>query len=631
MRSIESIHALAQSRKADDGPLLRRMREVADHYHDDVVMPLAELDASEKYAIPNLVAQGIDQYAARAASVMPDMVWPATNPGSQKSVDRAQKRRQAAFGWWENSAMPLLQRQRCRWLTGYGSGPVQIVPDLTERAKRRGTYGIPLWQPRNPMTALPSPRIRPFDVSVDDCIFSYTRPHKWLRVNYGIRFPASNRGDFMPDDMRIEVLEYLDADEWVLIAVGPATDTNWAAAYSGVGKTILSLTGNNSPRGGITLIELERVANRLGVCPVSLPGRVGLERIAGQMDGILGMRVLQARLMALEINAVERAIFPNEWAVFSEASGGQVVKLADGRKGIVGEVRGGQVLVTNVNPGVQTYNTMNYLERSQRLSGQIPAELGGESQTNVRTGRRGEQLLSNVIEPALAETHQLMAHAMTWENELAVATIKAYAGNRTFSVHVSWTGAKGVKGGITYTPNQLFETDENTVSYAQAGADSNSLVVGIGQRVGIGELSLATSRQIDPFIDDPEEEGRRVTLEGIERAVLTSLEQQAASGALPIDDLVFIAHEIKVGHADVIAAVQAAQQRAQQRQASAGPPGTPTGPAAPGSPEAQPGLAAGTPGAAGAVPPTVPDVPQGQANAVQVLRALATVRSQGAA
>ncbi|NCV60837.1 MAG: hypothetical protein EBW52_05455, partial [Betaproteobacteria bacterium] len=43
-----------------------------------------------------------------------------------------------------------------------------------------------------------------------------------------------------------------------------------------------------------------------------------------------------------------------------------------------------------INPGYKTDTALDRLERQERLEGSIPAEFGGESASNIRTGRRGE-------------------------------------------------------------------------------------------------------------------------------------------------------------------------------------------------------------------------------------------------
>ena len=65
------------------------------------------------------------------------------------------------------------------------------------------------------------------------------------------------------------------------------------------------------------------------------------------------------------------------------------------------------------------------------------------------------------------------------------------------------------------------------------GSDVNQLVIGMGQRIGLGIMSKETAATMDPFIENPEVERDRVVAEGLEQALLQGLQNQAAQGALP--------------------------------------------------------------------------------------------------
>jgi hypothetical protein len=111
----------------------------------------------------------------------------------------------------------------------------------------------------------------------------------------------------------------------------------------------------------------------------------------------------------------------------------------------------------------------------------------------------------------------------------------------------------------------------------------NSLVVGLGQRLGTGLMSKESAREADPLIQDPELERDRIVAEGIESALLASIQTQAAdpNGPYQPDDLAFIADNVLSNKMSLPEAIMAAQKRAQERQAT---------PVEQGAPEAQPGL-----------------------------------------
>jgi hypothetical protein len=71
------------------------------------------------------------------------------------------------------------------------------------------------------------------------------------------------------------------------------------------------------------------------------------------------------------------------------------------------------------------------------------------------------------------------------------------------------------------------------VSYPASGTDINSLIIGIGQRVGLGTMSKQTAATLDPYIDNPEAEHDQIIAEGLEQALMAGLQQQASSGQIP--------------------------------------------------------------------------------------------------
>ena len=99
------ILTLFRERQQERSGIFRRMSEIRDHYNGDVIVPLPELDELEKPAIPNLIAQGIDQFAMQVASVIPDVQYPSLRPGMKEHDNRAEARRDANKGWWDMNRM----------------------------------------------------------------------------------------------------------------------------------------------------------------------------------------------------------------------------------------------------------------------------------------------------------------------------------------------------------------------------------------------------------------------------------------------------------------------------------------------------------------------------------------------
>ncbi len=543
MKTVEEIVAIYGARAQATDLLKSKMRTLRDYYNGDVIVPLPEINADEQSAVANLLAQGLDQTAMRIASTRPDIYCPPSDPSRKRSRDNSQITRKALFGWWEHSRMDLQLAKRARQLIGYSTTVTQL--------RFNADTGCPEWHLRDPLTAYPATLLGVDDMLPRDCIFAYERPLGWLHNNYpevGQVFQADS--DAGPDT-GIELIEYVGPEETVLIAMrGPVNTGLFATSVYDSGENVV--------------VELERVENRLGVTPVVCAQRISLDASQGQFDGILGMYQMQARLMALEVIAVQKGVFPDTWLVGRAGETPQIVNPADGLTGEVGVIRGGELRDMALQPGYMTNPAIDRLERAQRLTAGIPPEFGGESSTNIRTGRRGDSVLSAAVDFPVQEAQRIMARSLQEENKLAIDMSKAYAGSRSKSFYVT---TKNAKGPVDYTPNSNFDSTDNVVSYSQAGADINNLVIGGGQRVGMGTMSKMSFMTIDPLVEDPEFEHDSVIAEQLEAALLSSLQQQAAEGAIPPADLARIMDLVANNELELAEAVERVQREAQERQA----------------------------------------------------------------
>ena len=558
MKTVDEILALYTVRsRANDGAK-QKMRTLRDYYNGDVIVPLPELNSDEQSAVANLLSQGLDQTAMRIASTAPDIYCPPTDPSKKKSRDNASIRRRALFGWWEHSRMDLQLAKRARQLIGYATTCTQLRFNMET--------GAPEWHLRDPLTAYPATMMGVDDMRPRDVIFAYERPLGWLRQMYPEAARKFSGDGLASDDQGIELLEYVDEEETVLI--GSRSPLN-SGMYSPIPQK----------ESKSVVVELERTPNPLGQTPVVCAQRISLDNAQGQFDGIIGMYQMQARLMALEVIAVQKGVFPDTWLVGRQGETPQIVNPADGLTGEVGVVRGGDLRDIQTQPGYMTNPAIDRLERAQRLTGGIPAEFGGESPSNIRTGRRGDAVLSAVVDFAVQEAQRIMARSLQEENKLAIDISKAYAGSKAKTFYVS---TKNAKGRVDYRPRENFDSTDNVVSYSHPGADINNLVIGGGQRVGMGTMSKKSFMAIDPLVDDPEFEHDTVIGEQLEQALLASVQQQASQGAIPPADLARIMELVMNDKLELAGAVEKVQREAQERQAEL---------VEAMAPEAQPGLA----------------------------------------
>ena len=618
MKSAEDIVALYNSRLSSRGDYLGRMKDISRHYNNEVTVPLPELDSNEKPAVANLLAQGIDQFALRVSSVMPDVQFPALRGGISGSVEKARSRRLATLGWFDMNDMQMKMRRRARYQVAYASAPVSIHPvSLNPNDKRE----IPFWRVRNPLSTFPSDTIDADNMEPDDCIFEDARTLRWIKDNYPDSAAVLYTGK-APDSALFSILEYVDAEETVLVAMGAKRESKGYLA--------------GEEKSGVSQIVLARVPNRAGICPVVVPQRIALDRVMSKFEAMMGMFHRQAKLDALNTISVQRGVFPDEWLVPHPNAQGmepKIVQNADGKMGVRGIIKNGQIIAMNPMPGQHSETTLDRLERSARLSAGIPPEWGGESGSNIRTARRGDSVMSAAVDPDIQETQEIFAASMEAEVRRAIAIQKAYYGSKPTLFLLGMDNNIGKFP--DYTPNEVFETDLCKITYPLPGSDANQMSVMIGQKVGIGEMSVQTAMELDPLIKDPEMETSRIHMEGIRKALLSGLEQQAVQGQLDPATIARIAIKTADGKTTLEEAIVAVHEEEQKKQADkqneqaqAQQPGAMPGgmpmPEQPGQPEAQPedqpGLAAAMGGAGtpeGAAPVSAP--PQGLGNLSQLL------------
>ena len=512
MKSIEDILKLYRQRVQYYGPMHSKMRTIQSIYNNTAQIPMSDMDRSESPSVPNLLAQGVDQMAGRIASVVPSVTFAARKP-TRPEERRAATAERVISGWWQQDRLMAKMKMRARHLIAYGMSPVVIRWE--PRSDR------PTWHVRHPLETFPSTDIIPGSVTPTDCIFAFRRSVGWLRsMGYSLQI-ATVTGKFdVTDDASMLLLEYTDETGTRLVL------TSYGSTDALSPSNMIDNTGG-SMRG----VVLEDVPARNGLTQAVIPMRITLDGMAGQFDNMIGMYYQQAKLMALEVMAVEKGIFPDTYIVSRPGEVGRFLDGPhDGRTGMVNIIAGGDIREVQSQPGYLTNPTIDRLERSQRLTGGIPPEFGGESGSNIRTGRRGDAVLSAVIDYPVAETQETFATSLAQEDRVAISLAKAYGGNKTRTIYV---GTGNTTRAVTYVAKKVFEDDEHVVSYPATGSDLNQLIIGIGQRVGLGLMSKDTAARLDPYIDNPENEKDKIIAEGLEQALVAGIQQQAASGQIP--------------------------------------------------------------------------------------------------
>ena len=619
----ERIVALYYQRRQKRQPMMDKRIQVLEQYNGETLVPLPELDQQNKPAVANLLGLGLDQFAQRIASVLPDIQYPSLRPGFQTWDEKARQSRLANLGWWDMNRMALLEYKRARFLLAFASCPVSIHPTSPSASDKRK---IPHWRIRSPLCTFPAVSTDELDCQPTDYIVAHEYPLSWLQEHYPAQTAVLYKGrqSAVNRDMRFEVLEYNDADETVLVACGQKKDEGHHGDWQ------------ESSAGSASSVVLSRLPNRAGLCNMVVPGRIVLDKPVGHFDTMLHLFTSQAKMAAYEELAMFRSIFQEQWVMShpNAPTRPKIVRNADAKNGVIGLVENGVVQTVSINPGQQVPTAIDRLERAARLAGGIPAEFGGEAASNIRTGRRGAQVMGDTVDMPLQEYQEILASAKDSENMIAVETMKA-----CFGTSVSMFTGIPRDGKIseipnnpsTYVPKDVFVTSTSKTNYPFLGSDSSSIPIEIGQRVGTGEMSLQTARELDPKISDPVMEANRVIKEGLEKALLGGMEQQLAAGGL--DPIVVAKVEVALRQsptshfADVYVKIHEQMQKEQAAMQAAQPPAAlGAGPAAQpggGPPAAQmPGAAVPPGGAAAQGTPTVPPPGQGQQNLAQLVSTL---------
>ena len=553
MKTPEEILNLYKQRLVFYGPMHNKMRMIQSIYNGTFEVPLPDMEQNSMPSAPNLLAAGVDQMAGRITSVTPSVVFASAKPGVRAYDRTARIASRVVTGWWQEDRLNMKMKQRGRHLIAYGMSPVVVRWD----AKRN----LPTWQIRHPLETYPSSDIIPGRLTPTDCIFAYRRSVGWMRANgYGDAVARLAGRYDQPNDASVLLLEYIDKNETVLLAAGYKTADPYTPNFE------MDLNGDQL-RGTV----LEAFPNLSEECPVVLPMRITLDSFAGQFDTMIGMYYQQAKLMALETIAVEKGIFPDTYLVSRPGEVGRFLDGPhDGRSGNINIIAGGDIKEIQSSPGYLTNPTIDRLERNQRVTAGIPAEFGGESGSNIRTGRRGDAVLSAVIDYPVAEAQEAFGFSLEEEDEVAIALAKAWDGDNQRTIFV---GTGNSSRPVTYTPNKTFDHNEHVVSYPATGTDLNQLIVGIGQRVGLGIMSKWTASTLDPYIDNPEMEHDFIISEGLEQALMSGLQQQASSGAIPplvVAKIMKLVRDDKLELAEAFDQVTKEAQAAQEAQASGG-------------------------------------------------------------
>ena len=542
------------------GPLHTKMDEVLEVYLGRTTINLPDLDQIVGSSVPNLLAQGVDQMAGRVASVPTMITFTPEDSSSRRSVRKADTAMNVLDGWGQQDRLSSKMKIRARQLLALGQAPVTIRWDHDQHR--------PIREVRRPTECYPNPETIDGTSAPVDVIFAYRRSVGWLKSHgYADAIITLTRNRELQRDTEMLLIEYVDSDGRMLCLTG--------ASVSGPLMPSVSQVWHPETDAKSVLLEWAPLPFQTAFVPT----RIALDGSGGQFDSMIGMFYQQSKMMALDVIAVEKSIFADTYLVGRPSEMPRFIDGPyDGRSGKINIVTGGDIHSEAPQPGFQTAQTVDRLERNQRVTAGIPPDFGGESGSNIRTGVRGAAVLSSVIDFPVAEAQEVFAFALADENKAMIKLAKMYDGSATRTIYV---GSGNRRKPITYVADDVFTHEDHVVSYPVNGTDMNGLLIGLSQRVGGGWMSLETAARLDPFITDPIGEHDAIVAEGLERALLQGVEQQAAmpatQGGMPPTVIAQIMQLVKSDQMDLADALvkvtNDAAKAAQAQQAQAGMPG----------------------------------------------------------
>jgi hypothetical protein len=573
VRTFDQIVQIVLDLQRQQGPTLLRMKDVLDRYDGDWILPVPSLADEPRLPplTPALIGEAVDSMAMRASSVRPVVNCPAIDPykdTGKRSKAFAQTRRRIIAATYHNSKWLLGRRRFYRQLAAYHTGSLVVVPCFES--------GMPRIEIRDPLGSLVEPQANEELRAPEYVAFITRHSSDYLRRRYP-RARTENGGPIPPNESHElwDTVEWYDTDQIVFGIVGPVRD--YVGQY--YSRQMVTPWMQLSPA----------YPNRAEVIPAVVPHNVSLGKIASRIGSMLGNVDLQARLMALDIVAQEKAIFPDMYAIGRQSGMPQVIggQWKDGREGEINMlVDVEQIGMLRNTPDVRTGQIIDRLERNFRVSTGLVPQTGGETYGALRTGAGINALAGMAIDHRVQELHEISEAWMPHLNTAILATYKGYWPDKKYTLFSGWPDDHGR---VEFVPEEHIETLDNTVSYAISGADVVQQTQILGSLLGTGSISRRTFRSKHPWINDPESENKLVEEEQFEEALKQSIIQQLQSGQMPLPVAAIIRREMAKGE-DIFKAVEKADEEMRRRQATPAP-AAPEGMVA--APEAMPGMAAG--------------------------------------
>ena len=524
---------------------------------------------------PNLVQVAIED-TAEAASLVPTIrVQPEGSTVTAKKVARTME--QIAVNYMDLNQIDMLIPRSIMDKAAYGMSVWTITPDLEQK--------IPVIERRDPRQCYPEPGFRPGD-DVRKCMFTREIFFNQLPVEYQQKLKDViadySEYDDPDENSKVVLVEYYDMEEYILAGLYQAS-TSGLVRYRGDGDVPLP-------------VELERIENKAGVCPVVIGTRISLDgEVRGQFDQVVGLLEAHIRLTGLILDYADQAVYSDIFVkdLIGEMpyGGGSFIEL--GPQGAIGRVP----------PAVSSLNVQADLAQlvdGMHVAGRWPKSRPGEIDQSIASAKFLESA-AGMMNTAIRTYHQILQRQMEKALRIAFEIDKTY-----------FPGAKSASGIlrnqqflIEYNPGSDINTDHQLrVEYGLGlGRDPAQSAV---LHIQYSQAEFVSKEFVQENIDGLTDVGRersRLDVEKFRGMALAKLLMGLEQGTIPETALVEIARAREQGEElfdlyEKYIVKPAEEMLANQVPTGLGPPMQPGAlpPGPPGAPE----------GAAGPLPPGPP-------------------------
>jgi hypothetical protein len=349
---------------------------------------------------PNLVQVAIED-TAEAASLVPTIrVQPDGSTVTAKKVARTME--QIAVNYMDLNQIDMLIPRSIMDKAAYGMSVWTVTPDLEQK--------IPVIERRDPRQCYPEPGFRPGD-DVRKCMFTREIFFNQLPVEYQQKLKDViadySEYDDPDENSKVVLVEYYDTEEYILAGLYQAS-TSGLVRYRGDGDVPLP-------------VELERIENKAGVCPVVIGTRISLDgEVRGQFDQVVGLLEAHIRLTGLILDYADQAVYSDIFVkdLIGEMpyGGGSFIEL--GPQGAIGRVP----------PAVSSLNVqadLSSLVDGMHVAGRWPKSRPGEIDQSIASAKFLESA-AGMMNTAIRTYHQIMQRQLEKALRIAFEIDKSY-------------------------------------------------------------------------------------------------------------------------------------------------------------------------------------------------------------